>query len=103
MLSLILPLSAAEPLSPSPESPLRVSKPERFAKKLAVAAVDVILFWDHLFRKSSTVVSPNYLDRVANPKSPFHALYLNYKQGRIDKTGLVASLPHVALIGDSLS
>ena len=103
MFALSFSLSTAEPLSPSPESPLRVSKVERVAKKFAVGAVDTILLFDHLFRKSSTVVSRHYLDRVADPNSPFHATYLDYKQGRISKTDLVARLPHVSLIGDSLS
>ncbi len=103
LFSLILPLSVAESSSPSPESPLHVPKIERLGKQLAVGAVDTILLFDRLFRKSSTVVSAHYLDRVADPKSGFRASYLDYKQGRINKADLVGCLPHVALIGDSLS
>lgn len=50
-----------------------------------------------------TVVSANYLERIADPASRFHAHYLDYKNGRIDRAQLIARLPHVAIIGDSLS
>ncbi|HWY50169.1 MAG TPA: SGNH/GDSL hydrolase family protein [Chthoniobacterales bacterium] len=53
--------------------------------------------------KSATAVSPNYLDQVADPQSRFHADYLKYRQKQISRGELVARLPHVAMIGDSLS
>jgi hypothetical protein len=103
LLALIFPLSAAEVSTPSPESSPSVSKTTRFGRKLTVGAVNTLLEFDRLFRQSSTAVSERYLDRVADPKSDLHPLYLNYKQGRINQAELVASLPHVALLGDSLS
>ena len=55
------------------------------------------------YLRKITAVSANYLDRVADVTSLFHAHYLDYKNRRIDRTQLIARLPHVAMIGDSLS
>ena len=75
----------------------------RFTRIVAVAVVDTVLFWDRFFTKRSTVVSPDSLHRIADPSSRFYQDYLAYKHGRIGRADLVARLPHVALIGDSLS
>jgi lysophospholipase L1-like esterase len=53
--------------------------------------------------RSATAISADYLKRVAYPKSRFHADYLAYKRQEITRAQLVARLPHVAMIGDSLS
>jgi len=53
--------------------------------------------------KSATAISANYLERVADPTSRFHADYLEYKKRQISRAQLVARLPHIAMIGDSLS
>jgi lysophospholipase L1-like esterase len=53
--------------------------------------------------RSGTAVSGNYLERVADPACRFCADYLEYKKGRISSAQLVARLPHIAMIGDSLS
>jgi lysophospholipase L1-like esterase len=43
------------------------------------------------------------LKRVADPDSRFHGHYLSYQHGRIDRDQLLSRLPHIAMIGDSLS
>jgi lysophospholipase L1-like esterase len=53
--------------------------------------------------RAVTAISANYLARTADPASPFHADYLEYERGKISRTQLVARLPHMAMIGDSLS
>ena len=53
--------------------------------------------------KSATAISANYLERVADPTSRFHADYLECKKRQISRAQLVARLPHIAMIGDSLS
>jgi hypothetical protein len=53
--------------------------------------------------KSAAAISANYLQRVADPTSRFCADYFEYKKGRISSAQLVARLPHIAMIGDSLS
>lgn len=52
--------------------------------------------------KSAAFVSPNFLERVAEPESPFHRDYLAYQGGEITRAELVSRLPHVAMLGDSV-
>src|SRR5215468_1289266 len=52
--------------------------------------------------KSAPFVSPNFLERVAEPDSPFHRHYLAYRRGEISRAELIARLPHVAMLGDSV-
>ena len=51
--------------------------------------------------KSAPFVSPNFLERVAEPQSPFHRDYLAYRKGEISRAELISRLPHVAMLGDS--
>lgn len=59
--------------------------------------------FDRLFTKSATAVSPDYLERVSEPSSRFHPDYLEYKEGRISRAEIIRRLPHIAMLGDSLS
>jgi lysophospholipase L1-like esterase len=52
--------------------------------------------------KSAPFVSPNFLQRVAEPGSPFHGDYLAYRKGQLTRAELMARLPHIALLGDSV-
>ncbi|MGE5214950.1 MAG: SGNH/GDSL hydrolase family protein [Nitrospirota bacterium] len=52
--------------------------------------------------KSAPFVSPNFLERVAEPESWFHRDYLAYRRGEISRAKLISRLPHVALLGDSV-
>jgi len=52
--------------------------------------------------KITPTVSANFLERIAQPASPFHSGYLSYRNGEITKNELVARLPHVAMLGDSV-
>jgi lysophospholipase L1-like esterase len=52
--------------------------------------------------KSAPFISPNFLQRVAEPESPFHPDYLAYRRGEITRAELIALLPHVAMLGDSV-
>ena len=47
------------------------------------------------------VVSPNFLERVAEPDSRFNCDYSAYQRGEITRAELISRLPHVAMIGDS--
>ena len=51
--------------------------------------------------KAASFVSPNFLERVAEPDSPFHSDYLAYRNGEITRAELIRRLPHVAMLGDS--
>lgn len=52
---------------------------------------------------SLSVACSSTLSVISNPASPYHTDYLEYKQGRLTKAQLMDRLPHIALIGDSLS
>jgi len=52
--------------------------------------------------KAASFVSPNFLERVAEPESPFHRDYLVYRKGEITRAELIKRLPHVAMLGDSV-
>lgn len=52
---------------------------------------------------SFTFVRPNSLARISAPASPYYSEYVDYRRGQLTKTELIDRLPHVALIGDSLS
>jgi lysophospholipase L1-like esterase len=47
-------------------------------------------------------VSPNFLERIAEPASRFHSAYLASRRGEITRAELAARLPHVAMVGDSV-
>lgn len=52
--------------------------------------------------KSAPFVSPNFLERVAEPRSRFHRDYLAYRRGEITRAELISRLPLVAMLGDSV-
>jgi len=52
--------------------------------------------------KSAPFVSPNFLERVAEPQSPSHPDYLAYRRGDITRAELIRRLPYVAMLGDSV-
>src|SRR5438445_11642266 len=53
-------------------------------------------------RKPVRVISANLLQRIARPTSRFYPDYLAYRNREITWAELVARLPHVAMIGDSV-
>lgn len=55
-----------------------------------------------LVKKPARVISANVLERVAEPASKFHPDYVAYRNRQITWAELVARLPHVAMIGDSV-
>jgi len=52
--------------------------------------------------KRGLIVSSNFLERIADPASQFHRDYLAYRARQISWDELVARLPHVAMLGDSV-
>lgn len=52
--------------------------------------------------KSAPFVSPDFLERIAEPGSPFHSDYVSYESGEITRAELIARLPHIAMLGDSV-
>src|ERR1700741_2340097 len=52
--------------------------------------------------KPVRVVSANFLERIGEPASRLHSDYLAYRKGAIPQAELIARLPHVAMVGDSV-
>ena len=97
-----IPFSAAGSAALRPERPSS-PLPTKIGEQLALDAANSLFLFDHLFTKSATAISRDYLEKVADPKSRYHTAYLEYKQGQLSRAQLVARLPHVVMIGDSLS
>src|SRR5439155_16176853 len=55
-----------------------------------------------LMKKPVRVISANVLERIAEQESRFNLDYLAYPNRKITWAELVARLPHVAMIGDSV-
>jgi hypothetical protein len=64
----------------SPETSASSGAPRKISDEVAVDAVDLLFLFDHVFMKSSTAISADYLKRIADPKSPFHPTYVAYEQ-----------------------
>jgi lysophospholipase L1-like esterase len=54
-------------------------------------------------RKPGRVITANFLERIGDPTSRFYSDFLAYQRGDITCDELVLRLPHVAIIGDSVS
>jgi lysophospholipase L1-like esterase len=79
------------------------SVPEKITADTAVDLMNTVLVFDRLFTRPRTVTSRDYVKRVSNPSSTFYRDYLDYKEGRITRFELADRLPHIAMVGDSLS
>ena len=53
--------------------------------------------------RTVTAVSADYVNRMADPRSRFYPNYSAYENTQITRAELISHLPHVAMIGDSLS
>ena len=83
----------------NPPTPLPVKASEQIAANL----VDLIFLFDRVASDPPTATTPDYLESLSTPSSPFYKEYLEYRRGRISRAELVRRLPHVAMMGDSLT
>lgn len=77
--------------------------PVAIGKQATADLVNLIFLFDRAVSKPPRVTTRDYLERISNPSSPLYPDYLEYRQGKIDRIGLVNRLPHVAMLGDSLT
>src|SRR5881396_3877011 len=83
----------------NPPTPLPVKAGEQIAANL----VDLIFLFDRVASDPPTARTPDYLKPISTPSSPFYNDYLEYRRGKISRPELVRRLPHVAMMGDSLT
>ena len=96
--SFALPAFATEELLDSPPAP-----PIQVGEEISADAVNLIFLFDRVATKSSTVRSKEWLQRVSTPSSPLYRDYLEYRSGRVSQAELARRLPHIAMLGDSLT
>src|SRR5881392_2781292 len=83
----------------NPPTPLPVKAGEQIAANL----VNLIFLFDRVASDPPTAMTPDYLKPISTPSSPFYNDYLEYRRGKISRPELVRRLPHVAMMGDSLT
>jgi lysophospholipase L1-like esterase len=83
----------------NPPTPL----PVKAGEQIAINLVDLIFLFDRVASDPPTATTSNYLQRVSQPSSPFYNDYLEYRRGGISRAELLNRLPHVAMMGDSLT
>ncbi len=83
----------------NPPTPL----PVRAGEQIAASLVDLIFLFDRVASDPPTATTPDYLERISQPSSPFCSDYLEYRRGAISRAELMNRLPHVAMMGDSLT
>jgi len=96
--SAAFPGSRADELTgPPPPLPLAISE------HITADVVDLIFLFDRVASDPPRATTPNYLAGVSEPSSPLNRDHLEYRQGKIDRTELANRLPHIAMMGDSLT
>ena len=79
------------------------SLPSAIGTEVTADLVDLIFLFDRVGSDPPRATTKNYLARISEPSSPLYPDYLEYRQGNIDRLDLKNRLPHVAMLGDSLT
>ena len=90
-------IRADELTGPPPPLPLAIGE------HVTADVVDLIFLFDRVASDPPRATTPNYLAGVSEPSSPLNRDHLEYRQGKIDRTELANRLPHIAMMGDSLT
>jgi len=77
--------------------------PVDISEEITADAVNLFFIFDRVFTQPPRARSANYLARTSAPSSASYSDYLEYRRGKISRVELVSRLPHVAMIGDSLT
>ena len=92
------PLVRGDDLTGTPPSP-----PAVIGTEITANLVNMIFLFDRVASNPPRAATKNYLARVSEPSSPLYPDYVEYQQGKIDRLELEKRLPHVAMLGDSLT
>jgi len=90
-------IRADELTGPPPPLPLAIGE------HVTGDVVDLIFLFDRVASDPPRAITPNYIARVSEPSSALNRDYLEYRQGKINRAELANRLPHVAMLGDSLT
>ena len=77
--------------------------PAQLGENVTADLVNLIFLFDRTLSKPPRAMTRNYLERISKPSSPFYHDFLEYQRHQIDKSELVNRLPHMAMLGDSLT
>jgi lysophospholipase L1-like esterase len=77
--------------------------PLAIGTEITADLVNVIFLFDRLASAPPRATTPNFIARISDPSSALYPDYLDYEQGRINRSELESRLPHVAMLGDSLT
>src|SRR5262249_54063724 len=93
------------PVVPTSDQPVHTisSIPGAFGPEIMADVANLVFLFDRVGAKPPKVITRDYLDRVSQPSSPFYRDYVAYREGKIDRAQLANRLPHVAMLGDSLT
>ena len=97
VLSVLITVRADQ--SASDETPL----PGIVGREVTADLVNLIFLVDRVGSKPPKVITHDYLDRVSQSSSPLYPEYVAYREGKIDRAELANRLPHIAMLGDSLT
>src|SRR5436190_8144688 len=79
------------------------SSPAVIGTEITANLVNIIFLFDRVASNPPRATTQNYIARVSEPSSPLYPDYVEYQQGKIDRLELEKRLPHVAMLGDSLT
>jgi len=79
------------------------SSPAVIGTEITANLVNLLFLFDRVASDPPRTATKNYLTRVSEPSSPLYPDYVEYQQGKIDRLELESRLPHVAMLGDSLT
>src|SRR5262245_8960222 len=79
------------------------SPPAAIGTEITADVVNLVFLFDRVASHPPKATTTNYLARVSQPSSPLYPDYVEYRQGNIGRAELENRLPHVAMLGDSLT
>ena len=98
VLLIILSADGADETTGSPP-PL----PQEVGENITADLVNLIFLFDRAVSKPPRAPTRHYMERISKPSSPLYRDYLAYREHEIDQVELVNRLPHITMLGDSLT